>query len=284
MNRKTTSILLTSILLFTLVSTAILLSVSAQPGSLSLNQEFATATPGSDGPPGPVPTESAEEQRAREIANATLDAEFASRSIFDFHVAYLIAEGTDAGPFVTAQSFEETLGASVFTQWDEFLAVNEAQPFQMVLFHQSSVDMIDLEWTRQAYRDGVPLVGISVTNETLRDITGDHCVQLPKESLIGYFDDTYILINWILELEYPENFESAKHALLDDCVVYSGEGLLNVRHGMAQAPLIEAWGMLALDQTLIAETIILGIEPFAKEDMIPLPDAPDTDIKPSLRR
>ena len=111
-------------------------------------------------------------------------AEFESRSPFDFYIAYLIAPDAALGSeLMSEQSFIDTFGAKVFHSWNAFAEQNELTPFQIVMIHGSAYDFLDLDWTRWAYRNQVILVGVGTSFEHYIEITGDRCVKDPNPSL-----------------------------------------------------------------------------------------------------
>lgn len=152
----------------------ILLAVCLMPFAVASAQEPSnTPEPGAvpDAPYDPVA-----EATGQAIEDAYL-REMESRSIFDFHIAYLIDSDAVAPDNVfSEEAVTETLGAVPFSSWEEFSAQNEVFPFQILLIHGSMYEEIDTEWTQWAYRNRVMFAGLSTPFEQMAEITGDHCL------------------------------------------------------------------------------------------------------------
>lgn len=217
--------------------------------------------------PGAVPNaptlEPAAEATAQALEAAWI-ADYESRSIFDLRVAYLI--GTNAAienDVMSAEAFNETLGAVIVHTWDEFIAENDREAFQIVLVHDSAYDQLDTEWTQYAYRNQVILVGIGMPFEHHVEMTGDRCLKEPNPHLADEADD------WVLLFTYSVQYkDESQRVLLDPSAFTScrgkppvvGETYDGVMHGNLNYPLTEPEHVDGFANVLVLEAMYYGLE------------------------
>lgn len=236
----------------------ILLTVCLLPFSVAAAQEPSnTPEPGgiADAPYDPVA-----EATGQAIEDAYL-REKASRSIFDFHIAYLIAPDAIAPDNVfSEQAVTETLGAVPFSSWEEFSAQNELFPFQILLIHGSMYEDIDTQWTRWAYRNRVMFAGLSTTFEQMAEITGDYC--LIDYNLSGQkTSDTLWFFQYAVSLDNPQLREIVHLHELQLCdEKYGIKGIsFSVLHGIKDLSIRGSDALEGLARSFITRSMDYGI-------------------------
>ena len=262
--------------------------VDAQDDSISPNEVVATATVGPDGPPVTMPPEEAtamfEEANEWAIIRAT---EIAKTSIFDFRVAYLIAEDMHARDtvetdyLVQPDSIAAYTGALTFHNWDDFIAAVEQAPFQVILVHGSMADAVDTSWLGEAYRNQAVVGGISMDPNRIAEMVGDHC-RSKQPALLEYFDNLWMILTFDIELENPEYRELAIQSLLNDCTEESLEGLGRViwEQGYIRNPVMDDSNLDFLQDSMHHLLLDYGVtKPI---EILPLPAVEPTSEIPTL--
>lgn len=159
-----------------------------------------------DQPPAiPSEEDSAIMDELGEQAVAEWEREFLRRSVYDFRIAYLVAP--DALPddhIVSGRMVTELTGAQVFGDWETFAAENEAEPFQILLIHDSMYEQIDVTVTQAVYRNRVIIFGMGMPIEHLVEITGNRCREEVKhaESPVyrQYAYEMFITFEYVAEI------------------------------------------------------------------------------------
>jgi hypothetical protein len=228
--------------------------ISASP---SMAQETPPEHP--DGPAVTVPPEiqatSAAESQARY-------EEFLSRSILNFRVAYLISEDEEnPESLLSSNSIYNATGAVIVNSWEEFLQLNEEQPFQIILLHTSMFDAIDLEWTKNAYRNNVLLVGMNIDLPQMVEITGEVCMGKRHET--NFVDqEFYVYLTYVASAEIPEELELLHRATLETCTkVNKLRGTGGVQHGAGASFVEQPSDIEGLVNSLVVETMNYEMTP-----------------------
>lgn len=266
--------------LFIIVSTlaSIFTHSAAVAQSDQVTLDFATtATPGSEGEP--LLTPPADIVATHEAESATLAAEFNSRSIFDFQVAYLIAQdAVSSGSLASAQSITSVFDAEVMNSWSDFLDLNQAQAFHIVLIHESMYGQVDKAWLQNAYRNQVFIVGINMSFEHLADITGDSCLRDPNPGLLDRFGNMYLYFTYNVKLQNESLRDFVNTSELEICEPYQVEdgSSVSMYHGTVNAPFFDEETLYALATSLVLDTVAYGI-PKPQQNLLPVPSAPDQE-------
>jgi hypothetical protein len=208
----------------------------------------------------PILEMSEEQQQQQDAAIATLEAEFLSRSILDYRIAYLVADDAEfRSEVITPENISTQMGAEVVNTWDEFLHLNEEQPFQIVLIHVSMLEQIDLEWTHNAYKNRVILVGINFDHEQMQEMTGDRCIKNMNPQIdINDYTASFKIFTYTVVAD-PELLEAIHHAELVACGDYDARGATTgVRHGQANYELERQEHLDLLVGSLITKTMSYG--------------------------
>lgn len=198
-------------------------------------------------------------------------------NIFDFQIAYLIAEDvvTDDS-LVSPATFEQVFGAQSFHSWASFVEQDAVQPFQIIMIHDSLYAEVDTIWTQTAYRNRIILVGISMSYDHLVEITGDRC-QNSKfiESYLSRFENKWLYFNYIYGFEDQSYKAYVDEQVLEACNdsltaedVGGSSGFIS--QGLAN---LEITSQETLDQLVInLRYDIMSYEiTGAKQGLIPLP-------------
>jgi hypothetical protein len=129
------------------------------------SSQIATATPESTHEISPQPRTTRQFKRTKrptpnwtetEVAKATLDAEYAQASLFNYRVVYLVdAKAVQDSPILNVENIQNLLGALPAGSWDELLELNHEKPIDALFIHSSALDWVDVAWTSQAYNEGV---------------------------------------------------------------------------------------------------------------------------------
>jgi hypothetical protein len=161
-----------------------------------------------------------------------------SRSIQNYRIAYLIdTAAVPSDSFVSADTITTLTGAVVLSSWEAFLEANNEQTFEIVLVHSSLYDRVDVEWTREAYRNKIILVGFNLTYQQLSELTGDRCTRNPFKRT-PTSADTFLYFTYSLELEDERYRESIHQAVLETCTNYDAGGTwTQLKHGVTGFPI-----------------------------------------------
>ncbi len=241
----------------------------AQASALPLQ---ATATPQKtpEFPEGRPVEQSPEMLQADLDMVATAHADFESRSIFDYRIAYLIEADTDAGnEVVTAENVAETIGAVAIHTWEDFLTLNDEQPFQIILVHVSMLEAVDLEWIHHAYRHNVLIVGINVTNEQMQMLTGDFCLrEMNPHRKVSDFTGSFRAYIYSVSAFDIRLYEAIHQAELIDCNNYDARGTeTSVLHGQYQFELEQQSHLEQLIGVLTMSTMSYDFPPSNDEKL-----------------
>lgn len=217
------------------------------------------------------PVEESEEMRQANLEMvATAHADFESRSIFDYRIAYLIAADTDPGnEVITAENMAETVGAEAVHTWEDFVTLNDEQPFQIILAHVSMLEAIDLEWMHHAYRQNVLVAGISVSREQMQALTGDFCLKEmnPHRKVSDFTGFLRVYIYSVYAVD-ESLYEAIHQAELIDCTGYDARGTTTgVIHGQTESELEEQWQMDQFAKLLISNTMNYDLPPSNDEKL-----------------
>jgi hypothetical protein len=228
----------------------------AQPNSqVPVLSQDNTPTP-TPGPNGYPLTPSSEDLQQQYDEIATLQAEYNSQSIFDYHVAYLIkADTPPLNEITTPEKIAEKTGAQVVNTWDDFLKLNDEQPFQIVLVHISMYDTIDPEWMQTAYRNNVLPVGINFSHEQMVAMTGDKCLHNPNPHLKeSDYTASFRYFLYSASLQNEQYREVVDKAELEDCNDDYKVGPVGVFHGNVQYRLENEQNLDGLIRGIISDT------------------------------
>lgn len=176
--------------------------------------------------PLPLPTD-AQDPEAQEIA--TVNADLATRSIYNYRISYLIAKNTViSNSLIKPESLNQSNGAIAFDNWDDFIADDATQPFQVVIIHESAADLVDRVWLNEAYSRGVIIAGINLTKEQMQLFTGDYCIGKGAASPSG---ERWAIYYYSVVLTTETDRQIINKGNLTDCK----ENLANVdRYGVTQ--------------------------------------------------
>lgn len=234
MTRKRLLASLTAIL--TIVATSVmLLSIPLYAQQLPLPTGEGTLVATIEHPDGPSITDIP--QKVLD-AQATNDADLYSRVIFDYRIAYLIAENNDQSDstFSSANMTHYT-GSQTFYSWAEFIEQNTEEPFSVVVVHSSSYDSLDPQWFYEAYRSNVIIIGLNLTYDQMVVLTGDECLDNPNPGY-KFKGDFFNHLVYHIHLQDESYREIINQAELHDCNSdYSTGGTrASVSHGTSQIP------------------------------------------------
>lgn len=221
-------------------------------------QDESTPIPDPEGQPiFDVPPEI---QATHEAEDAIFNVQYHSRSIFDFRVAYLIAEDAEqAGSVVESANMAKYLGAETIHGWDEFLSLNEDDHFHMILIHGSMTEQVDPEWMGDAYRNDVQIVGIDLLPKALKALVRDECVRGAQQEIAEWYDHYAFHFSYHIELEHESDREYVYEQQLERCKRVKIEGYGSFTHGVMNLPLIDADSLQYLADSLLMNTINFDI-------------------------
>lgn len=223
---------------------------------LTSAQDESTPTPDPEGQPiFDVPPEI---QATHEAEEAIFNAQYHSRSIFDFRIAYLIAEDAEpAGSLVESANMAKILGAEAVHDWDELLSLNEDTPFHMILVHESMAEQVDPEWMGDAYRNDVQIVGIDLLPKVLKSLVRDKCVGGAQRRIAEWYDHFVFYFIYHVELEHESDREYVYEQQLERCKRVKIEGYGSFAHGVMNFPLHDADSLQYLADSLLMKPSIL---------------------------
>jgi hypothetical protein len=224
-------------------------------------------------PDGPAVTVPPEIQATTAAESQARYEEFLSRSILNFRVAYLISQDEEnTESLLSGNNIYNVTGAVLVGSWEEFLQLNEEQPFHIVLLHASMLDEIDMEWTRNAYRNRVILVGMNIDLPEMVEITGDVCMGKRHET--NFVDqEFYVYLTYVASAEIPEELELLHRATLETCTRISKlRGTGGVTHGAGASFVEQPSDIEGLVNGLVVETMNYGISKQINNEIIPLPE------------
>lgn len=223
------------------------------------------------------PTLQAQISATHAAEDAILEAEFRSRTIFGFNIAYLIdqkAEGV--AEIVSAPTLSEYFGSVAFSSWDDFVRANTESPFQMVFVHASMLETVDPAWFYDAYRSGIYIIGINVRERQLAKLVGDKC-RTSQGDLLDYFENTYIYLEYSALLEKPEHRERVDKAFLEDCTrldtFTEDMGSVYMATGSSRNTIDDVTNLETLTTMLVSYSVSHNIAPAR---LLPLPEEPNT--------
>lgn len=221
------------------------------------------------------PTLEAQIAATQAAQDAEWVANFASRTIFDFRLAYLITEDASIqGTVVSSENMREYLGAITIHSWDEFMELNNQQPFNMILIHASMVEIVDTAWMSTAYRNEIFIVGIDVRREQLGEIVGDKCHGGNGKETLDFVDHNYLYFAYDVILENEEYRDAVHKISLEDCTEdYQGIGKARIMHGTNEIPIATEEELSLIANSLVAFTVNFHI---AKSGVLPLPTSIDS--------
>lgn len=225
--------------------------------------------------PGPIPSyENPPEIAAtQEAYDRAFDEELANRSIFDFRIAYLVSDEVAGESTVAPENLKAATGALEVNTWDEFLRLNDLQPFQIILIHVSMQHQVDTDWLASAYRNNIIVVGINIRSTDLANLVQDNCLSHSKEDLLDYADNVWRYFTYHIQLANESEREYVNKVELTDCTrnetgIYEGRGQIIVRHGVIQSTVYRQVQLEELADSLKVETIQSQLSP---SGVIPLP-------------
>ncbi len=125
-------------------------------------------------------------------------APFMTKTLREFRVVYISAEGSIAdSSLLSPQRFSNQSGIAIAHTWDDVLRLDEQEPLQALLIHESARPFIDTTWVQAAYRRGVVIGGINLFFRDMSGIVGNYCVHANAES--PYRDrDFFVLYYYVL--------------------------------------------------------------------------------------
>lgn len=190
---------------------------------------------------------------------ATLDADLRSRDIADYPTAYLVSQEAA----VNDKSFSEPkivglTSAQVFYTWDDFAASNAAQPFEILIVHDSMAEAVDREWAHQAFRDEIMIMGFNISLGRLAEMVGITCFKdkpLP-DSIPPEWDWMY-MIGYAVRVADPKDYDAHKQALIEDCK-HNNNGTNSTSYRTYSYPIIEPEFVDTLPNLLTAQTHTYG--------------------------
>jgi hypothetical protein len=243
-------------MLMTAILVNIVIPIEAQPIPLPTVMQEATPIVGSEGP-AVVPSDAElEEFDADRAARA---ADRASRSVFDFSIAYLISDDeASTNELLSSDSITTLLGAKIISNWDAFLESYEQTPFQVILVHVSMLDQIDATWFQNAVRyQNIVILGVNVSFDQLKQLIGDNCTHDPNPEVD--FENFVTLIAHSVRAEDENDREVINSALLDKCTDVEIDVDANWTNGTVDLPIMSSEGLTVLESLIIAETMNYGI-------------------------
>jgi hypothetical protein len=201
------------------------------------------------------------------------ERELASRSIFDFHVAYLIAPNAiQPESLMSQESFAELFGAVPIASWEEFLEQDDLLPFQVVLVHESMYQDIDTTWTQEAYRNRIMIAGVGITFEQMVEITGDHCIANPYPHLAHKSSEMSLVFSYDVTIEDQAKREVVHEHELESCDEnFSIEESFGIKHGVTHVPMTSRSFVEAIGYVFVVDSIDSGVVG-NKKDLISLPE------------
>lgn len=238
-------------------------SLSAQQSPTWIPQPQVT-----EHPDGPSVTFSPEEEAAILSGMMTLDADLTSRSIFDYTIAYWIAEGeteAETDPLFSTEAVAAETGAQVFSDFEAFMEADAETPFEIIIVHPSFYEqmdtLVDKEWAVDAFRKGVLFVGLTVTIPQLGEIVQSECIpdftyrELPEGWRI------ITVLGYHIQANDPAVYDTLKQRLLDDCETQILDGVTQTEAQFLtdHKVTMTAAGAKELPRLLIANTYYAGL-------------------------
>lgn len=254
MKRRSGIPLFTTLLLLTFVFVLMIAVQAASPATIAQTPTF-------------YPTYNATEQAQIDAewqriydGSLTLDADLRSRNIVDYPTAYLVSEDAAANDKTFSEAKITALtSAQVFYNWDDFAASHTAQSFEILLVHESMADAVDREWAYQAFRDEVMIMGFNISLGRLAKMVGITCFKdkpLP-DSIPPEWNWLY-MIGYGVRVADPENYETYKQALIEDCEQHGNDGRNHTYYKTISYPLVEPEHVDTLPNILTAHTYTYG--------------------------
>jgi hypothetical protein len=183
---------------------------------------------------------------------------------------------------VAPEVFAEHFTLTAVYSWEDFLASEAQEPVEILFIHGSMADQVDTEWTREAYRRGVMIAGITLPFAQLRDIVGDFCVDPPPD-LLKYVPHAAYLVEYTLRLE-PE-YESYRDAIttgdLETCKAFVPDQTIQAStthsaNGLPLGPNHHNFGELAI--SLLYRSVYIDLaKPDNVDEPLPLPSPNATE-------
>lgn len=182
------------------------------------------------------------------------------RDSHDLRIAYLIAGDVPADSVVAPEEMQAATGALAVHTWDDFIALNNTQPFQVIMIHASMLETVEAEWLATAYRDGIIIVGISLRAAQLAALVNDQCVQVNDTDLLDYVDNTWVYFRYVIRIEDEANRELLHRVNLEDCAlkrsgILNGRGVFVLVHGTTRSTVYSQRDLIYLGITLTFDSI-----------------------------
>jgi hypothetical protein len=171
---------------FIFVITAVILTViglaaaAPQASPIVAQSTLVPLPPAPDGST-PVPNEAKAAifgltAQARHDLGATQIAPFLARTLWDYRIVYLIAEGAvGADNQFNPENLWKYGNITAAYTWDSLISLNASQPVEAVIIHESAKDMVDTTWLQAAYHNGVVMAGVNMFFNDLGTLIGNNC-------------------------------------------------------------------------------------------------------------
>src|SRR5690606_27708021 len=62
------------------------------------------------------------------------------------------------------------------TGWQEVTQYHERIPLDVLIIHDSALNLVNREWVQNAYANGVVIAGFNINGQTMSDFVGNHCI------------------------------------------------------------------------------------------------------------
>lgn len=212
------------------------------------------------------------------------EADFNSRTVFDMHIAYLIAPDVEQPEsLVSPQTIQQYFGAEIVHSWDEFINLNAQEPFHVLMIHKSKSDEVDPGWTQQAYRTSSALmVGISVSFEQLAELVGERCMRNANPELFEQYENTFVIFSYAITLEDESYRAYVDEQLLARCNnrLDVGSSFAGIYRGDAYNEITQVEALEFLAEILIIHSMEYRMQ-LPRSGYIPLPTAAPASLQPT---
>lgn len=147
--------------------------------------------------------------------HAAAEADRATRTIFEYRMAYVVnQEAVSQNDLLAVDQVAALSGAHIVSSWDNFVELNSAQPFDIVLLHSSMLDQVDRTWFQSAYRNGVIFAGINLNHAQMAQLTGDQCM---GNTQMAFEEDFFTVFLYTVKAPSQDIREIVNKAELEDC-------------------------------------------------------------------
>jgi hypothetical protein len=135
--------------------------------------------------------------------------------------------------------------------WEQFLALDNQQPFNIILIHHSMLQQVDLDWMSAAYRSG-----IDVRRSELGQLVGDRCLGKAERELLDHVDHTFLYFTYNVTLENEAYRDYVHQRALEDCDEdFKGIGKAFITHGTHEFPIATEAEIEHMAKVMLVDTV-----------------------------